>query len=80
MNNFREYIDYGVGDPVMIAREERKMDFLISNGWDEYFHVYFNVYRMCVHQATSYAKQRALANTDGFPIMNRLFVNDKIPF
>ena len=79
MDNFDEYIEYGVGDPVMIARKNRKMEFLVSNGYDEYFHVYFNVYRICVNQASSLAKQRTLSNTRGFPIMKRLFVNDKIP-
>ena len=79
---FDEYIRYGVGDPVMLAREYRKMCFLRSHGYDEIFDYFVNIHGMCVHRSAANAKRSTLLRCGGFPIMNSTqhpkFVNDVI--
>lgn len=74
-----EYIDYGTGDPVTIIREYRKLIFLYSNGYSDEIDYYMNFHRMCTCQASVYAKRDVLRQTRGFPIMDRLFLDDRIP-
>ena len=74
-----EYIDYGTGDPVTIIREYRKMIFLYSNGYSDEIDYYINVHRMCSCRASVFAKRDVLRQTRGFPIMDRLFLDDRIP-
>lgn len=73
-----EYIDYGVGDPVFMIREFRKMIFLYSNGYDHEVDYYVNTHRMPICRASVYAKRGILRETGGYPIMDRLFLDDRI--
>lgn len=77
-DSFDEYIGYGVGDPVMIARECRKMSFLRSRGYDEDFDYFLNVHRMCICRSSENAKRTTLIRCRGYPIMNRVFTDDGI--
>ena len=73
-----EYIEYGTGDPVTIIREYRKMIFLYSNGYNDEFDYYLSVHRMCSCRASFYARKGVLRRVRGFPIMDRLFLDDRI--
>lgn len=73
-----EYIDYGVGDPVFITREYRKMIFLYSNGYDHEVDYYVHAHRISICLASVYAKRGILRETRGYPIMDRLFLDDRI--
>ncbi len=74
-----QYIEYGTGDPVTIIREYRKLIFLYSNGYNDEVDYYMNFHRMCTCRASVFAKRGILLQTRGFPIMNRLFLDDRIP-
>lgn len=78
-NMLREYIEYGTGDPVTIIRECRKMIFLYSNGYNDEYNYYVSVHRMCSCRASHYARKCVLRRVRGFPIMDRLFIDDRIP-
>ncbi len=75
---FQEYIEDGIGDPVLIAREIRKMDIIISMGyyeWNEYL-LYIG---MCQGMASKEARRATLLESNGLPIMNRYLLDDRIP-
>ena len=78
VDSFDEYIRFGVGDPVLLARECRKMAFLRSNGYDDYFDYFLNVHRMCVCRSSENAKRSTLIRCGGFPIMDRVFIDDRV--
>ena len=75
---FDEYIRFGVGDPVLIGRECRKIEFLRSVGYDEdldYFHI---IQGMCMHMSSIRARDISLSRCGGFPIMERLLIDSRI--
>jgi hypothetical protein len=75
---FDEYIRFGVGDPVLIARECRKIAFLCNHGYNEDFFYYNTVCGLCPHQSLVYARRQSLSRCRGFPIMNRLFTDCRV--
>ena len=75
---FDEYIRFGTGDPVLLARECRKMAFLRSQGYDEDFDYYMTVRRMCACRSSANARRTTLSRCRGFPIMNRLLIDHRI--
>lgn len=77
-NMLGEYIEYGTGDPVTIIRDYRKMLFLYSNGYNDEVNYYVSVHRMCPCRASIYARKSVLRRVRGFPIMDRLFLDDRI--
>lgn len=78
MEAFNEFIEYGIGDPVIIARERRKIDFLRGWGYDGYFDYYHTVHGICAQVSASYARESALSSCRGLPIMNRRFTDSSI--
>jgi len=75
---FDEYIRFGIGDPVLIGRECRKIEFLRSRGYDADFDYFHTIQGMCSHVSMMKARKVSLCRCGGFPIMERLFVDSRI--
>ena len=75
---FEEYIEYGEGDPVFIARELRKMDVLFQYGLGEEMQ-YLNSIGTSADLVYSMARSFVIREMGGLPIMNRFFIDDRVP-
>jgi len=75
---FEEYIEYGEGDPVFIVRELRKMDVFFQHGLYEEIE-YLNSIGMSEDIVYSTARSFVIREMGGLPIMNRFFIDDRIP-
>jgi len=66
---FSDFVDYGVGNPVSLAREKRKNIFMNSNGYESIYGQLMNFHGLGSDIAHRYAKKRILNRTHGFPPM-----------
>lgn len=73
-----EYINHGVGDPVMIARECRKIEFLKISGYDDMIDRFLS-YGLCYCVSVSRARSTTLMRCGQFPVMNRFCIDDRVP-
>ena len=76
---FRDFIEFGIGDPVLIAREDRKLGFLLDRGLDAGISFYENDLGFSFEESEYHAKMYIFNNFGGFPIFTNIFVDDSIP-
>lgn len=69
-DEFRQFIDHNVGNPVQIARERRKRLFLNANNYTVYIDYYTTLGHHHSH-VLEYAERAVLAQTKGYPPMTR---------
>lgn len=75
---FEEYIEHGVGDPVFMARELRKMDVFFQEGLYEEMN-YLHHMGVANENVYGVARRFILRQMGGLPIMTRFFIDDRIP-
>lgn len=77
-NPFEEYIEHGVGDPVFMARELRKLDVFFQAGLYEEMN-YLHHIGVDDKDVYGMARRSILRRMGGLPIMKRFFIDDRIP-
>lgn len=75
---FKYFIEEGIGNPVLIARSDRKMGFLIDRGLYDEITYYRNGLHMSQENAEMEARLSILRQFGGFPIFNNIFTDDSI--
>jgi len=73
---FSDFVEYGSGNPVILAREKRKSVFMNMNGYGSIFAQLMNFHGLDEDIAKQYAKKRVLYKTYGFPPMIPVCVVD----